>query len=420
MRSLPALLALAGISAACSDNTAPRIEDPTALAGVWDWTEHFADAVNSATCDDTGSYVFGVSGTGFVGRSDQVGVCQDPSGLFDNTSGDTVVGGSVSGGKVQFTVGASATCQYSALLTGSPDHLAGSATCGTAKGTWTADRGLTVTSATVDPDSSGIPVNAVMPLVLALRNTLGNRVFRRPVTWSSDNPTIVPVDSVGRVSALQPGTARIQGSAGGLSSVGTITVGGALVTDVAADTFGTTPPQFDLSAFSAAADSGFLTVAIRLTKPLTAGFAAFIDLDVDQDSTTGVQGLVDAVRPDALQSSGLGIEFLGDLTSGILYDAVSGSPVAIGPVFFDPVTVTVVVRYPMSAVGSLQVNMAVVVGNSSVPTDIAPDVGHLTLGGTVASVARSGPAATRRSPISWGGTVRLLAPYQPRRGKTPH
>lgn len=417
MRSLVSLLALGGLLIACSDNTAPRADAP-ALAGVWDWTEHFNDAVNSATCDDTGTYVFVVSGNGFVGRSDQVGVCQDPSGLFDNTSADTVGSGSVSGGKMQFTVGAGAGCQYSANLSSTPDHLAGTTTCGSAQGTWAADRGLSVTSATMDPDSAAIPVNAVMPLALALRNSLGNRVFRRPVTWSSDNPAVVPVDSVGRVSALQAGMVHIQAGAAGLTGVGAITVGGVLVTDAAADTFGISPPQFDLAAFSAAADPEFLTVAIRLTQPLTAGFAGFIDFDVDQDSTTGVQGLVDAVRPDTLNSTGLGVEFLGDLTSGILYDAVSGNPVASGPVYFDPVTVTVVVRYPVAALGSLQANMAVAVGNTSVATDIVPNIGHLTLGGTVARAARSGPGTVLRTPLRWGGTARLLAPYQPRRGKS--
>lgn len=419
MRTIATLLVLAGALAACSNSTAAPRTGASAVAGVWDWTEHFDDATDGVTCDDTGSYVFVASGTGFSGRSDQVGRCTGPSGAFDNTSGDTVFDGSVSGGKMQFTVGLGGGCQYNATLTSTPDHLSGTATCGPATGSWTADRGLTVTSVAIVPESATVPVNAVMPLVLALRNSHGNRAFSRPVTWASDNPGVVPVDSLGRVSALGPGTGHVQGTVAGLSDRATITVGGVLVADAAADTFGVGPSaQMDLIALSAAADSAYLTVVLRLSKAPATALLAFVDLDVDQNGATGAQALVDALRPDTLTASGLGDEFVGDMVSGDLFNAITGSLVAVGSVFFDAATNTLLVRYPVAVLGT-QADMAVVIGNASEPTDIAPNDGHLSLSGAVASVVLPGATALPRSPLRWGGTTRLSAPSRPRRGKLP-
>jgi Bacterial Ig-like domain (group 2) len=400
------------LAVACSNSTAPR-ESSAPVVGVWDWTEHFDDQ-GGVTCDDTGTYVFSLSGTGFAGRSDQVGTCAGASGTADNTSSDTVANGYVSGGRLTFTVGITGACQYGAAVPDSTDHLSGSATCGSATGTWSADRGLTVDSVAVTPAAPTVPENAAFPLVAVLRNTLGNRVFDRPATWSSDAPGVAAVDSQGFLNALLPGTAHIQLFSEGLTGVATVTVAGSLVTDSVGDASGAAP-VIDIQALSAASDSTVLTVALRLADPLATTLYALLDLDVDQDSTTGALAQVDVFRADTTVSSGLGDEFVFDFSSGGLFDAVAGTLVATLPIYYDAATGTVTVRLPVALLGSARANVAMVVGNASGPTDLAPDEGHLTLDGPAPGPPQAGVRATplRRFRLPWAG--RAVPP--PRRGK---
>jgi hypothetical protein len=382
------------------------------VGGVWDWTEHFDDPAAGVTCDDTGSYVFVVDTAGFSGTSDQVGTCTGPSGVFDNTlRGIPVTAGSVTAGLMQFTVGYWEECRYEAALSASPDHVVGTAECGTSPGTWTADRGLPLSALTVAPSATTLPVNAVFPLTADLRNSLGNRVFDRPVAWSSDDPTVVGVDALGQAGAIQPGKAHLQASAEGVAAQATITVGGAIDTDAVGDTFGSSlDPQIDILSLSAAVDSSDLTVAVRLVGPPSGGVYGYLDLDVDQNPSTGAGALVDAWRPDSGGSSGLGDEFVCDLSSGDLYDAVTGDWMGTMPRFYDGVTNTIVVRFPVSTLGSQQANLAVVIGNYTEPTDLAPNEGHLTLG--VAGTSPVPVAATALRSVSrpWHSTARLTAP----------
>lgn len=386
------------------------------IVGVWDWTEHFDDPANSATCDDTGSYVFAVTAAGFAGRSDQVGVCAAPSGLFPNATSDTVLAGSVNAGSMDFVVGPNADCQYSAVFAGTTDHLAGTATCGTATGTWAADRALPLASLALASTNTTIPPDAVFPLVLVLRNTLGNRVFDRAVTWSSDAPTVVAVDTVGLVRALQTGTALIQAGAEGLSAQTTVTVGGTIVPDAVGDTFGDpATPQVDILSLSAASDSSDMTVLVRVSNPGGGQILGLLDLDVDQNPATGAQAQVDFYRPDTTGASGLGDEFVCDLATGDLYDAVTTFYVTTVSVYYDPATGALTARLPVAILGSLHANMAVLVADSlGHPTDIAPNDGHLTLGGSAASAAAA-PAAPRPAlRLPWGSRA-----ARSQRGKIP-
>src|SRR2546425_9567464 len=170
-----------------------------ALAGVWDWTEHFDDPTNSAVCDDTGSYVFTANDVGFLGTSYQVGTCRTPDGPLDNTHSDPVANGAVSHGAVEFDVGTGAgLCQYTAVLSGQPlEQLSGTATCGTASGTWSAVQGGPVASVAIVPRALTVPPGGAVSLSAALRNAAGDRVFGRAITWSSDDPGIAPVDASG-------------------------------------------------------------------------------------------------------------------------------------------------------------------------------------------------------------------------------
>jgi len=194
---------------------------PLNIAGVWDWTEQYVNPV----CHDTGTYAFTQAGTTFTGRSDQVGICETSNGPSDNTSSDPVSSGSVTGGTVSFLVGANGQCTYTATITGTPpDHMSGTTTCGNATGTWEAVRGGPVAHITVTPSQDTMVSGATLQLAVQLWGAAGHRVFRQPVVWSSDNPTVAPVTDSGKVTAIAPGSATITVTAGGKSAMAAITV----------------------------------------------------------------------------------------------------------------------------------------------------------------------------------------------------
>src|SRR5206468_1282745 len=61
-------------------------------------------------------------------------------------------------------------------------------------------------------------------LTVALRDAAGSRVFRRPISWSSGNPTVATVDLTGMVKAVGAGKTGITASAGGASGTGKVGV----------------------------------------------------------------------------------------------------------------------------------------------------------------------------------------------------
>src|SRR5437773_1701358 len=195
---------------------------PLNIAGVWDWTEQYVNPV----CHDTGTYAFTQSGATFTGRSDQVGICETSYGPSDNTrSGDPVSGGSVAGGTMNFLVGASGQCSYTATITGTPpDHLSGTTICGSATGTWEAVRGQPVAAITVTPPHDTLLEGATVQLAAQLWSAAGHRVFRQPVAWSSDNPSVATVSDSGKVAAIAVGSATITVTADGKSASAAIIV----------------------------------------------------------------------------------------------------------------------------------------------------------------------------------------------------
>src|SRR5437867_4172011 len=194
---------------------------PLDISGVWDWTEQYVNPV----CHDTGTYAFTQSGATFTGRSDQVGICETEYGPLDNTSSDPVSSGTVTGATMNFLVGANGQCTYTATVTGTPpDHLSGTTICGNATGTWEAVRGQPVANITVTPSQDTMVSGATLQLAVQLWSAAGHRVFRQPVVWLSDNPTVAPVTDSGKVTAIAPGSATITVTAGGKSATAAITV----------------------------------------------------------------------------------------------------------------------------------------------------------------------------------------------------
>src|SRR5437773_4811152 len=195
---------------------------PLNIAGVWDWTEQYVNSV----CHDTGTYVFSQTGATFSGRSDQVGVCETTYGPWDNTSSnDPVSSGVVSGKTITFLVGANGQCTYIATVTGTPpDHLSGTTICGDATGTWEAVRGQPVATVTVTPPHDTLLEGGTVQLAAQLWSAAGHRVFRQPVAWSSDNPSVATVSDSGKVAAIAVGSATITVTADGKSASAAIIV----------------------------------------------------------------------------------------------------------------------------------------------------------------------------------------------------
>ncbi len=390
-----------------------------ALAGVWDWTEHFDDPTNSAVCDDTGSYVFTANDVGFGGTSYQVGTCRTPDGPLDNTHSDPVANGAVSHGAVEFDVGDGGFCHYTAVLSGqSLERLSGTATCGTASGTWAAVRGGAVASIAIVPRAATVPPGAAVPLSAALRNAAGDRVFGRPITWSSDDPGVAPVDASGLLTAVAAGRTTIRATAGGALATAPITVAGDSIGDPVGDTYGAPddPSQPDITMLAAAHDSDALTIVIRLASPV--GLVGYIDLDVDQNPNTGGLAQVDAYRPDPGGSSGLGDEYVVDLSNGLLVDVVNYGIVAYVGRVYNGNTLTIRIPLQQLAGSNGNVNLATVVGDDNGPTDIAPNEGHLTMGAPSMAAALRAPLV-RRIQLPWAARGVAPAPSRIRGTKLP-
>ncbi len=221
------------------------------IAGIWDWTEQYVNPV----CNDTGTYAFTQNAAAFMGRSDQVGTCQLPNGPADNTrSNDRVSAGQVAASTITFQVGNGPFCFYTATVTGDPpNHLSGTTTCGSSTGTWEAVRGQPVASVTVTPAKDTLLDGDTVQLMVQLRDAAGHRVFR-PVTWSSDKPSVATVSDAGKVGAATAGTATITATAAGATGSAQIIVERAGAVRVTTSTGGV---DLDLDGYRAYVDGSW-------------------------------------------------------------------------------------------------------------------------------------------------------------------
>lgn len=171
----------------------------------------------------------------------------------------------------------------------------------------------------------------------------------------------------------------------------------ASTSDPIGDTFGSLSPQLDISAFSASTDGSDLSLGLDFATPITPADSGqpdalfgFIDVDTDQNPTSGVVSAEDVFCP---QPSGLGVEFVVDLgaydsmtgTVGV-YDSSSMMLVGSAPTVFGPTSVSVTV--PLSLLGGSDGidDVATVIGTMPEPTDCAPNGGALTSDMTAAGV----------------------------------
>ncbi len=162
------------------------------------------------------------------------------------------------------------------------------------------------------------------------------------------------------------------------------------VTDPAGDTFGAGGVHWDVTALTISRDTGGITVVLDFTRNLispvsgdTNAMIAYVDFDVDQDSTTGRPAQADEFRPRA-GSTGMGSDYtleLSNYSADSMVHVVDSSSVSTGlvkPVFSGN---RVTVRIPKAMIGNDDgyLNAAAVVGRIARPSDIIPENGALSL-----------------------------------------
>ena len=187
----------------------------------------------------------------------------------------------------------------------------------------------------------------------------------------------------------------------------------AKATDPSGDTYGTLAVQWDLTGLTITRDTGGNDFAIDFTTNVVSpvggdsdAIVGELDFDTDQNAATGTTSFADIFGPG---STGMGVDYVLDLFD---YSPDSMVPVlrynandstystvdSLRPVFSGK---RISGRIRRSALGNDDgfLNAAIVVGTLREPTDIAPNSGHLKVGGTgtaAMAVTRAGTITARR------------------------
>jgi len=222
--------ASATFSVTCTATTAP-----IDISGVWDFTSTLTDPSGNAVGVEEGSYDFGQGLTQHVSMGDQVGPWS-PNSIYDVQFGN---------GAITFYSAPRLLrdwglpyCEYDATVSGSPpSRMSGQWFCTSSppRGTWEARRAGPLGSVTIYPGLIWWPVGDSIRVTAELRDTAGRRVFFRPVTWSSDHPSVAAVRASGIWTSVaiaaagtatiaatadaQRGTTKVTGGVGGLSVI---------------------------------------------------------------------------------------------------------------------------------------------------------------------------------------------------------
>ncbi|MEM9291106.1 MAG: hypothetical protein AAGD01_05455 [Acidobacteriota bacterium] len=162
------------------------------------------------------------------------------------------------------------------------------------------------------------------------------------------------------------------------------------VADAPGDTFGDGTVRQDLQRLAAEIVGSDLVISLIFYHEISApdsgnvdALDGFIDLDLDQDGTTGDVPWTDLLRPDDGTSTGMGNEAYVDLFSydengnvELINDA-NDQLIGLVPlsITFDTARVHIPLNYLN---GDRNVDVAAVVGTFDEPTDIAPNQGSVT------------------------------------------
>ena len=176
------------------------------------------------------------------------------------------------------------------------------------------------------------------------------------------------------------------------------------VTDPTGDVFGAAGvPKWDLTSMSISRDTAGITVVLELTTDpispvsgLASAMIGFIDLDVDQEPQTGLGSVVDEYRPRGTGATGLGADYVV-----VLGNYAADSTVTVFDLFGDPMGQVrpvfsgrrVSIRIPKGLIGDDdgRLDAAAIVGIAGAASDIIPDNGHMTLGGTFTTTSAPMP-----------------------------
>ncbi len=158
-----------------------------------------------------------------------------------------------------------------------------------------------------------------------------------------------------------------------------------LVLDPTGDTFGSGAVQLDITSIGAAFNSTALTFTINFAGPIFAPSAfdprsvvAFIDIDADQNSATGVGSATGLFGPPP--EPDLGVDYGIDLSFDVvvpgyveIFDVVANVSIGIAPVTFT--TSALSINVPLALLGGDDglVNYAVLIGTFDEATDKAPN-----------------------------------------------
>jgi hypothetical protein len=168
-------------------------------------------------------------------------------------------------------------------------------------------------------------------------------------------------------------------------------LGTATIADPLGDTFGLAGTmQWDVSALTVSRDVAGIIVRLDMANdvglPIPADRSALVGLvefDLDQNQTTGKQGIVDQLRADG-GSTGMGVDAVLNLSTispdstVVVYDG-GGNAAGRAKVEFGVRRLTIHVPSSLLDNDDGFVDAAVIVGNGRSPTDLAPQSGHLSL-----------------------------------------
>jgi alpha-tubulin suppressor-like RCC1 family protein len=197
-------LAIAAAAAAACETLTPLANATGDITGEWAFSASLSPA-GSAYCTTAGSFMLTQQRPALSGSAYQSGSCAyAPSGEIAN--------GVISGSTVHFSV---SDCVYTGTVYDDPpDWLRGTVTCGTpanlAQGSWSAQPAGPLASMVMQPPGvktvPGASFQATVQLFDArkVQHQLG-----RPLTWSSDNPSVATVTATGLVTAVGTGSAQI-------------------------------------------------------------------------------------------------------------------------------------------------------------------------------------------------------------------
>lgn len=186
-----------------------------------------------------------------------------------------------------------------------------------------------VVSITVTPPSATLAVRTTKQLSATLQDATGKVLAGRPVTWTTDNPTVATVDANGLVTGVSEGPAGVIATREGLSDTAAITVMAVRFASVVAGRSHTCGLVTDGSAFcwgnNGFAQLGDGSTSDRLVPVAVTGGLRFIALTAGWDHNCG------------LTASGTahcwGFSGLGQLGDGGFGDGLTPVAVAGGHTF---------------------------------------------------------------------------------------